>query len=178
MDILGPEEEERVVCPVRALGYYLDKTKKIRGPSSNLWWSVKNPSWPLSKNALLSFLRDFITKAHSRIQEDILPNCKVKAHDIRVVTTLFTFRHNMSLSSILQSTYWKCKSIFMSYYLGEIETVFENCSTQGPLSVAGMVLGEKALEAFLLSLISSPWRRMSSHGGPWGYYAPGVPTCV
>lgn len=65
MDILGPEEEERVLCPARALRYYLDRTKKIRGPASNLWFSVRNLAKPVSMNALSFFLRSLILEALS-----------------------------------------------------------------------------------------------------------------
>lgn len=80
-DILGLEEEERLLCPVRAVRYYLQRTEKIRGPSSHLWCSVQNPSRPMSKNAIY-FLRDLISKAHSLMQEDMLPSFKVKAHEV------------------------------------------------------------------------------------------------
>lgn len=59
MDILDSEEEERVLCPVKALRYYLN-----REPSSNLWCLVKNLSLPLSKNVLSFFLRDLMSVAH------------------------------------------------------------------------------------------------------------------
>ncbi|XP_064111372.1 uncharacterized protein LOC135218854 [Macrobrachium nipponense] len=38
-EIIGLEPE-RVMCPVRALKFYLQKTKECRGPSSNLWCSM------------------------------------------------------------------------------------------------------------------------------------------
>lgn len=79
MDSLGPDEEERVLCPVRSLRYYLDRTERIRGPASNLWCSVKNPSKSLTKNALSFFLRSLIIEAHSQIEDDVLPSFKVKA---------------------------------------------------------------------------------------------------
>lgn len=101
------------MCPVRALRHYLQRTEKIWGTSSNLWCLVRNPSHSLLKNALSFFLRDLIREAH-----------------------------NISLSSIIQSTYWKCRSVFASHYFKDVETVFNDCSTLGPLSVAGKVLGE------------------------------------
>lgn len=39
----------------------------------------------------------------------------------------------------------------MPHYLKEVETVFENYCTWGPLSVAGMVLWEESWEALFFS---------------------------
>lgn len=47
LNILGPEEEERSLWPVRALRHYIKRTEKIRGPARNLWCSVKNPARPV-----------------------------------------------------------------------------------------------------------------------------------
>ena len=154
-DIVGHEDDERSLCPVRALRYYLDRTEKLRGPSASLWCSVKTPSRPLSKNAISYFLRELIRESHSNLQEDGMASCKVRAHEIRAVATSLAFRHNMSLSNILKATFWKCRSVFASHYLKEVETTFNNCSTLGSLSVAGMVLGEEVLEVFLSLILSS-----------------------
>ena len=141
MDILGLEEEERVLCPLRAIRYYIHRTGKIRGPASSLWCAVRNPSSPMSKNAISFFLRDLIREAHAQIEENRLPILKVKAHDIRAVATSLAFRHNLSLESILNCTFWRSKSLFATHYLKEVETIYENCSTLGGLLVAGTVLG-------------------------------------
>lgn len=47
--------------------------------------------------------------------------------------------------------------VFASYYFRDVETTYENCSTSGSLSVAGLNLGDRIM-------------------GAWGYYIPGVPT--
>lgn len=104
-EIVGPNEEERVLCPMRALRFYLYRTKKIHGPSNVSWCSVKNPSRPLSKNALAFFLRDLISEAHSSVEGGVFPLCKMRAHEIRAVATLLVFKCNLSLSSILQVTF-------------------------------------------------------------------------
>lgn len=143
-DLVGHEEEERLLCPVRAIKQYLFATKGIRGQSSKLWTSVQNPSRPLSKNAISFFIRELIREAHSQSENDNLSVLRVKAHEVRAVATSLAFRKNLSLASILQSTFWRSNSVFASHYLKEIETVFENCKTLGPVAVSGMVLGETA----------------------------------
>lgn len=68
---------------------------------------------------------------------------KVKVHEVRAVATSVAFKHNLSLSAILEATHWKCKSVFAMHYLRDVETVYDNCSTLRPLSVAGVVMDEE-----------------------------------
>lgn len=63
--VVGEEDEERYLCPVRALKFYLHKTEALRGSSNRLWCSVKDPSRPMSKNAISFFLRSLIQE-HTR----------------------------------------------------------------------------------------------------------------
>ena len=142
--LFSNQEEERTLCPVRALKFYLKRTQNIRGPSRLLWCSVRNPTRSLSKNALSFFLRSVIKEAHSSLSYEEYASLKVKAHEVRAVATSLAFRKNMSLSDIIQSTYWRCRSVFANFYLKDVENIFSSCSTLGPFSVAGTVLGGEA----------------------------------
>ncbi|XP_066986564.1 uncharacterized protein [Macrobrachium rosenbergii] len=67
MDILRTTDQERALCSVRASRHYVERNKRIRGPSHNFWCLVKNPSPLLSKNALAFFMRDVISESHLEI---------------------------------------------------------------------------------------------------------------
>ena len=54
-DFVGNLNEELVLCPVRALRIYLDRTKDIVNRPRSLFVSPKTSSRPLSKNALSFF---------------------------------------------------------------------------------------------------------------------------
>lgn len=140
------KEQERFLCPVRALKYYLRRTKDIRGPSDSLWCSVRNPLRPMSKNAMSFFIRDLISEAHSNISENDLKMCKVKAHEVRAISTSLAYKRNLSLQDIVQATYWRCKSVFALHYLSQVQTVFDECSTLGPFVVSGTVMGKGVKE--------------------------------
>ncbi|XP_064113369.1 uncharacterized protein LOC135220008 [Macrobrachium nipponense] len=99
-------EPERVLCPVRALKFYLAKIKQCRGPSDNLWCSVRRPELPMSKNALAFSLRSTIREAHASCPDSDLSLLKIKAHEIRAIATSVAFQKNMALSDILSATYW------------------------------------------------------------------------
>lgn len=108
---------------------------------------------PSPKNSLSFFLNDLISEAHSLIGEEALSSVRAKAHEIRAVSTSLAFNHDLSLSSVLQATYWRCKSVFSTHYLHDVEATFEICSTLGLLSMGGMVLGREHRKLFFLPFL-------------------------
>ena len=60
-DFAGDLEEGSLLCPVRALRIYLEKTKCIPHRPRNLFVSPKRPSHGISKNALSFFIRKIIS---------------------------------------------------------------------------------------------------------------------
>ncbi|XP_068221279.1 uncharacterized protein [Palaemon carinicauda] len=136
------QEEERLLCPVRALRAYLSRTKRLRGASSSLWCSVKDPQKPLSKNALSFFLRETIREAHLFCEEKNFGLLKVKAHEVRAVATSLAYRKNMSVKQIMDATFWRSNSVFASHYLREVRVDYEKCYTLGPYVGTASVLGK------------------------------------
>ena len=63
--IVGKDDEERLLCPVRALKFYYDRTKSLKVRPRNLFLSPRDTSRPLSKNALSLFLREAIVNPRS-----------------------------------------------------------------------------------------------------------------
>ena len=56
-------DDDLLLCPVRALRIYLDKTTPLTPLRHHLFVSPRRPSRALSKNAISFFLRDVITAA-------------------------------------------------------------------------------------------------------------------
>ena len=83
---VGHEDEERLLCPVRALRWYRQRTQ-ADGRPRHLFLSVRDHGRPLSKSALSFFLRETIKVAHASIPEEHCPLLKVRAHDIRGIAT-------------------------------------------------------------------------------------------
>ncbi|XP_064115143.1 uncharacterized protein LOC135221257 [Macrobrachium nipponense] len=140
-DLVG-QEQEVVLCPVRAMRHYVERTKGIRETSGSLWCSVKEPSRPMTKNAIAFFLRELIKEAHMLCQEENFGLLKVKAHEVRAVATSLAFKKNMALKDIIETTFWRTNSVFASHYLRDVKTTFDNCQTLGPYVSSGAVLGK------------------------------------
>ena len=135
------QEEEALLCPVRALKTYLERTNNLVGPNmGRLFVSPRKPTNPASKNALTSMTKDVIREAHVALCPDLLPILKVKTHELRGVSTTMAFNKNLSLQAVMEAAQWRCNSVFASHYLKDIALTYEDCRTLGPLLVAVTVI--------------------------------------
>ena len=74
---VGHKDDERLLCPMRALRWYRQRTQ-ADGRPRHLFLSVRDPSRPLSKSALSFFLRETIKVAHASIPEEHCPLLKAE----------------------------------------------------------------------------------------------------
>ena len=84
--------------------------------------------------------KQLIREAHQTLRPDLIPVLKVKAHELRGVSTSMSFHHNLSLSSVIEAAQWRCHSVFASHYLKDIALDYDHCRTLGPLIMAGTVI--------------------------------------
>ena len=91
------------------------------------------PSRPLSKNAISFFLRDVISSAGASRPEV----GRLRAHDIRSVSTSVAFHSNWSVSTVLESATWASSSVFMSFNLRDLQHEFDGILSLGPFVAAG-----------------------------------------
>ena len=135
------QEEEALLCPVRALKEYVKRTSELTQLGVNrLFVSPRCPTKPASKNALTFLIKSVIKEAHTDLRPDLIPILKVKSHELRAVSTSVAFTYNLSLNSVMQAAQWRCNSVFASHYLKEVAFVYNDCRTLGPLLVAGTVV--------------------------------------
>ena len=62
-EFAGELQEGSLLCPIRALRIYLEKTKSCKGMVSSLFISPSFPKKAISKNAISFFLREVISDA-------------------------------------------------------------------------------------------------------------------
>ena len=97
-DFAAGLDDDLLLCPVRALRIYLDRTRSLSPLRHRLFVSPRHPSRAMSKNAV-SFLREVIHAAGAFRPEV----GSVRAHEIRSVSTSVAFHRNWSVSSVLES---------------------------------------------------------------------------
>ena len=136
-DFAAGLEDDLLLCPVRALRIYLDRLSTLSPLRRHLFVSPSRPSRPLSKNAISFFLRDVISHAGASRPEV----GRLRAHDIRGVSTSVAFHRNWSVSSVLESATWASSSVFTSFYLRDLQHEFDGILSLGPFVAAGSTIG-------------------------------------
>ena len=93
-DFAAGLDDDLLLCPVRALRIYLDRTAALAPNRHRLFMSPQRPSRSISKNAVLFFLCDVISSAGASRPEV----GRLRAHDARGVSTSIAFHRNWSVS--------------------------------------------------------------------------------
>ena len=134
-------KEDRTLCPVRALRYYLDRTKDLRGSRSLLFISFnKGHTSDIRPATLSSWLKQTILLCYKQADQQALDLVQVKVHDIQAFAASKAFYGGVSVDQIMQACYWKAHNTFTNFYLKDF-TWLDNDSNMylGPV-VAAQVL--------------------------------------
>ena len=92
-------KEDRTLCPVRALRYYLDRTKDLRGSRFLLFISFKKGhTSDIRPTTLSSWLKQTILLCYQQADQQALDLVQVKAHDIRGPLRPFTVGYRWTKS--------------------------------------------------------------------------------
>ena len=96
-------KEDRTLCPVRALRYYMDRTKDLRGSRSLLFISFKKGHTSDIRPATLSsWLKQTILLCYKQVDQQALDLVQVKAHDIWAFAASKAFYGGVSVDQIMQ----------------------------------------------------------------------------
>ena len=97
-------KEDRTLCPVRALRYYLDRTEDLRGSQSLLFISFKKGHTSDIRPATLSsWLKQAILLCYKQADQQALDLVQVKAHDIRAFVASKAFYGGVLVDQIMQA---------------------------------------------------------------------------
>ena len=121
---LAPEEgADAELCPVRALKEYWRRTKdvKIRKDRTRLFVPYKQDA-STREISVLSISRWIITAIRSAYEttgqnHQELKLARVKAHEVRALSTLWAEFNGVSVDEILRAASWRSKGVFASFYL-------------------------------------------------------------
>ena len=136
-DFAAGLDDDLLLCPVRALRFYLDRTISLSPLRHRLFVSPRRPSRSMSKNAVSFFLREVIHAAGASRPEV----GSFRAHEVCSVSTSVAFHRNWSVSSVLESATWSSSSVFSSFYLRDIQHEYDGMLSLGPFVAAGSRIG-------------------------------------
>ena len=104
--------EDKVWCPVRALKWYLERTRDLRS-SNRLFVTTIAPHRAASKDSISRWIVSAIKSAGV----DALVSGPIRAHDTRSVSTSWALFNGVSVEKILKAAFWSNPNSFISCYL-------------------------------------------------------------
>ena len=113
--------QDRSLCPVRALKFYLDRTKDLRKNKNLLFVAIKEGfARGISRATISSWLKQTILLAYENSDPESQQLYQVKAHDVRSMAASLAFKGGISLNEILQACFWKSHNTFTNFYLKDL----------------------------------------------------------
>ena len=133
-------EEDRLLCPIRALKVYLDRTKGLRRNTSLLFVSFRpNFSKDIRAATISSWIKKVILMAYD-ISKAVPPGpLKARAHDVRALAASLAYNAKTPLERVLEACTWSCHNTFTSFYLRDLSLHHEDIIRLGPMIVANAV---------------------------------------
>ena len=136
--ILGPDmQEDRSLCVVRAVKFYLSRTEEVRQGRKRLFLAYKKGhTSDISKNTISSWIRKAIILAYEKSGKEDQQLAGVRAHDVRGMASSWALLKNASLNDILQACSWKSHSTFTRFYLKDLTRIQGELLKLGPVNTA------------------------------------------
>ena len=102
---------------MRALKYYLDRTKDLRKNKNLLFVAIKEGfTRDISRATISSWLKQTILLAYEKSDSETQQLYQVRAH----MAASLTFKGGVSLSEILEACFWKSHNTFTNFYLKDL----------------------------------------------------------
>ena len=139
--ILGPDDADRLLCPVRALKFYLDRTQPLRSQTHRRLFISYNVEYvrDISLQTLTRWLREVIKQAYHSSDLPITP----RVHEIRAWAASLAFKHSVPLHTVLEAAFWRSETTFIHYYLRDVRRLRQD----GSFGVASAVVAQSALSS-------------------------------
>ena len=129
-----------MLCPVRAVKIYLNKTKSLRKHRKRLFILTQGDH-DLAKSTLSSWVKYAIKHAYDSISKNPNRLFKPRAHELRALSASWAYMNYIPLEEILKSAVWSSSSLFASHYLRYFREQTENLRAMGPIIAAQKVVG-------------------------------------
>ena len=139
---LGPNlEQDRTLCPVRALKFYLDRTKPILRDRKKLFIAFKKGyTREIAPITLSSWLKATVRLAYELIKPDELKTLRVTGHQVRAIAASWAVLGGVSVDQIMTSCHWQSHNTFTSFYLKDLAWEDGENFSLGPIVAAQQVL--------------------------------------
>ena len=113
--VCGTQDEERLLCPVRALKFYLHRVKPLRALRKRLFIPIKGGG-DVSAASISRWIASTIKKAYMALSERDLAFFKIRPHELRALSTSWAFINHTPLVEVLNAAFWKNSTTFSTIY--------------------------------------------------------------
>ena len=133
-------QQDRSLCLVRALRYYLDRTKDLRDGKDLVFVSFrKSFQKDIVPATVSSWIKQTVLLCYQLADEEAQNLHQVRAHDVRAFAASTAFRGGVSMDQILSACHWKAHNTFMQFYLKDISWADSELYHLGPVVAAQQV---------------------------------------
>ena len=135
-------KEDRTLCPVRTLRYYLDKTKDLWAGKELVFVSFrKSFHKDIVPATISSWIKQTIVLCYQLSDEQAQSLQQVRAHDVRAFAASKAFQGGVPLDQILAACHWKSHNTFTQFYLKDVAWADSDLYHLGPVVAAQQIKG-------------------------------------
>ena len=133
-------KEDRTLCPVRSLRYYLDKTKDLRADKELVFVSFrKSFKKDIVPATVSSWIKQTIGLCYQLSDEQAQNLHQVRAYDVRAFAASKAFQGGVPLDQILSACHWKSHNTFTQFYLKDVAWADSELYHLGPVVAAQQI---------------------------------------
>ena len=133
-------KEDRTLCPVRSLRYYLDKTKDLQSDKELVFISFrKSFTKDIVPATVSSWIKQTIGLCYQLSDEQSQNLHQVRAHDVRAFAASKAFQGGVPLDQILSACHWKSHNTFTQFYLKDVAWADSELYHLGPVVAAQQI---------------------------------------
>ena len=129
----------RLLCPVRAVKVYLDRTAPHRPRCERLFVTAGRSTKEISKTPVSFWLRKTISRAYE-LSGTALPVPAPRARETRGLAPSILFRKNFAVDQVLKAGTWRRHTTFTRHYLRDIAHKSLDTFHLGPVVAAQSVV--------------------------------------
>ena len=129
----------RLLCPVRAVKVYLDRTAPHRPRCERLFVAAGRSKKEISKTTVSFWLRKTISRAYE-LSGTALPVPAPRARETRGIAPSILFRKNFAVDQVLKVGTWRRHTTFTRHYLRDIAHKSPDTFHLGPVVAAQSVV--------------------------------------
>ena len=110
------EHSDRLLCPIRALKFYLKMTSYYRQNRTRLFLPIKGKQ-DMSKSSVSRWISYTIKLAYRKLTRRDISFLKIKGHEVRALSSSWAIYDKILLNEILKAAVWNQSSTFAKFCL-------------------------------------------------------------